>query len=425
MMTIEKHWSGMRTALLAAALALGCGDGAGNETTVAAAGSAGGLLRAGGGASGTAGSDAGGLAVPDAGSAGELLRAGGGASGTAGSDAGGLAVPDAGSAGELLRASGGASDGTHGDDAGSGQETRLPACDIPDSQLLPTIHSEATLLFSVAGGMPIEVGTTNDVNASSPDKWLDQTSLTLPSSGTIEVFARVAHTSCRPVLFEQVYSIEAAYPGPVGDPASTPIALDDPSIVGWAVGCESLELGENSTDPDFQDPSLALGPARRSSYDVVSMGDGGSITLRFDPPITDGPGWDFAVFENGFSSTFLELGYVEVSSDGINFARFDSAYLGTEPVAQYGNQSATLFDGLAGKYAQGYGTPFDLWLLRYRPKVQSGDIDLAHITRVRIVDIIGDGSAEDSFGNPIYDPYPGAETAGFDLDAVAVIHAAD
>jgi hypothetical protein len=56
--------------------------------------------------------------------------------------------------------------------------------------------------------------------------------------------------------------------------------------------------------------------------------------------------------------------------------------------------------------------------------VQSGAVDLGHITRVRIVDIVGDGSATGSFGNVIYDPHPTARTAGFDLDAIAVLHAA-
>jgi hypothetical protein len=57
----------------------------------------------------------------------------------------------------------------------------------------------------------------------------------------------------------------------------------------------------------------------------------GRITLSFGQPITNGPGPDFAVFENGFISAggagvygqiFAELGYVEVSTNGSCFARF-------------------------------------------------------------------------------------------------------
>jgi hypothetical protein len=44
------------------------------------------------------------------------------------------------------------------------------------------------------------------------------------------------------------------------------------------------------------------------------------------------------------------------------------------------------------------------------------------VTHVRIVDVVGDGSARDSDGRVIWDPYPTILTAGFDLDAVGVIH---
>ncbi|MFN6048554.1 MAG: T9SS C-terminal target domain-containing protein, partial [Bacteroidota bacterium] len=56
----------------------------------------------------------------------------------------------------------------------------------------------------------------------------------------------------------------------------------------------------------------AEGPA--ASNGVVSLGDGGIATLTFDPPITNGDGFDFAVFENTFLDTFLELAFVEVST---------------------------------------------------------------------------------------------------------------
>jgi hypothetical protein len=38
------------------------------------------------------------------------------------------------------------------------------------------------------------------------------------------------------------------------------------------------------------------------------------------------------------------------------------------------------------------------------------------------VDIVGDGTALDSFGSPIFDPYPTVGSAGFDLDGVAVMN---
>ena len=45
-----------------------------------------------------------------------------------------------------------------------------------------------------------------------------------------------------------------------------------------------------------------------------------------------------------------------------------------------------------------------------------------NIRWVRVVDVVGDGSCTDSFGNVIYDPYPTIGSGGFDLEAVGVIN---
>lgn len=59
---------------------------------------------------------------------------------------------------------------------------------------------------------------------------------------------------------------------------------------------------------------------------VVSLGKGGYITLAFDPPIADGPGPDFIVFENAFTygsgQVFEEWMIVEVSQDGQDWRVF-------------------------------------------------------------------------------------------------------
>ncbi len=203
--------------------------------------------------------------------------------------------------------------------------------------------------------------------------------------------------------------------------AGAAVAKDDPRIVGWATGVASVEFGDE-VDDIWRDLTRALGPAEGTSHGVVSLGEGGSITLTFDAPIVDGQGDDLAVFENSFSDTFLELAFVEVSSDGTQFLRFDGSSLGNEPVGPFGTLDPTWQEGLAGQYAQGYGTPFDLARLSHRPEVTSGQVELHAITQVRIVDIVGDGSTPDSFGRPIYDPYPTTGSAGFDLDAVAVLN---
>ena len=215
------------------------------------------------------------------------------------------------------------------------------------------------------------------------------------------------------------------FPGPAGEPGSTAIALDDERIVGWGTAwLDPVDYGQN-VDEEWQHPELALGAATGNTFDVVSLGNGGSITLTFDNPIRDGSGFDFAVFENGHVDTFLELGFVEVSSDGTSFVRFESTYLGVEPVNQYGAHDTTLIDGLAGKYRVGFGTPFDLATLCAHPLVVSGAVDLQVITHVRILDIIGDGREQDSQGRLIYDPYPTVGSGGFDLEAIAVLNAAD
>ena len=201
-----------------------------------------------------------------------------------------------------------------------------------------------------------------------------------------------------------------------------PIDKDDAKIVAWATGYENYIVGEGVAE-SWQTPEKALGKAVGDSYDVVVLGDGGSIVLTFAKPITDGEGADFAVFENSFNDGFLELGTVEVSSDGEHFVAFDHFYLGLEKIGGTGSHDSSLIWGFAGKFRQGKGTMFDLADLEGKPEVEEGLVDLEAITHVKIVDVIGDGSQLDSIGDPIYDPHPtGDISAGFDLDAIAVIN---
>jgi hypothetical protein len=215
-----------------------------------------------------------------------------------------------------------------------------------------------------------------------------------------------------------------AFGGPYAPAAqesgSSALYMDEPAFISWAVAVAGYTPGDK-VDPTWQTPQKALGKAEGNSFDVVSLGEGGTITLLFDPPIENGTGWDFAVFENSFSDFYLELAYVEVSSNGVDFVRFDSVSLTSQPVTGFGNLDPTNVDGLAGKYRQGFGTPFDLEALADKAAVVGGAVDLSAITHVRIVDITGDGSCLDSREAPIYDPYPTTGSAGFDLDAVGVL----
>ncbi len=195
-----------------------------------------------------------------------------------------------------------------------------------------------------------------------------------------------------------------------GQPGSTAIHMDNSSFIAWATGWQDYIPGTD-VDEVWQTPERALGKAAGDSYDIVCLGRGGEITMTFDTPITDGAGYDFAVFENSVSDTFLELAYVEVSADGISWYRFANESLTASPVAGLGNIDPTDVYQLGSKYRQGYGEPYDLAAL-----------NLAEISYVRILDIAGDGTCYDSSGHIIYDPYPTVGSAGFDLDAIGVIN---
>lgn len=197
----------------------------------------------------------------------------------------------------------------------------------------------------------------------------------------------------------------------------------------------------------FRDPSLILGGPRGAGGDsgslhVVSIGLEKSITLAFDVAICDGSGDDFIVSENGFFisgdpyNVFGELAFVEVSTDGITFARFPCESLNEEPMGPFGGVNWTKVHNLAGSYPVfanadtnsvdpfepivAGGNAFDLSDLSSHPLVISGGVDLQNINFVRIVDILGDGNTMDSYGNPIYDPTGGMNCA--DFDSVAVIN---
>ena len=217
-------------------------------------------------------------------------------------------------------------------------------------------------------------------------------------------------------------------------PGTTAMHADSSAFVAWAAGC-TVERGPMRIDKpenglaSYGADSLALGKPG-GTYDVVSLGDGGTATLTFESPIYNGEGPDFAVFENGFANAVnpdtwaLELGFVEVSSDGVNFFRFPAVtYVQTE--TQLGNAGSIVpaqLHNFASKYGAFYGTPFDL------DEVEDNELlDKNRVTHVRIVDVVGNIDPEyattDSEGHVVNDPWPTAfASSGFDLDAVGVIH---
>ena len=224
-----------------------------------------------------------------------------------------------------------------------------------------------------------------------------------------------------------VLTAGAQYAPAVGQQGTTAIHQDSSVIVSWASSCV-LTLGYmDVTDPSNGTTSVgteqsAIGKA--DGLDVVSLGDGGVAVLTFPKTIKNGTGPDFAVFENSFSDSFLELAFVEVSSDGLNYVRFPATSLTqtSTQVPTYGVIETTKLNNLAGKYRAKYGTPFDLEDLK-----DSTRVNINAITHVKIVDVVGSTNSAyasyDKDGNIVNDPFPTAfSSGGFDLDAVAVIN---
>jgi hypothetical protein len=296
-------------------------------------------------------------------------------------------------------------------------------CDLPVAPMLAVLTEQEPLWFT--GPAEIETSVIEATESLDEAVWTLSSTVDLSDWwGAARVLARSTDPSCEAdEVFDHTYQVDEAFPGPAGTETSWAIGIADEAIVAWATGHSEVTWGDDVATP-WQDPSYAYGPAEGSSTLVTPLGRGGSLTLTFDVPIADGEGDDFVVFENSFSDSFLELGFVEVSSDGTVFVRFDSAAHMADPVDEFGALDPMSLNGVAGVYRQGFGTPFDLSLLRYAVGVRSGQVDLSQITHVRVVDVVGDGTDRDSWDRPIYDPFPTMETAGFDLDGVGVIHQA-
>lgn len=233
------------------------------------------------------------------------------------------------------------------------------------------------------------------------------------------------------IILLSAYSASGQFAPQAGVSGSTAISAKDNRIVGWASGCTVTRGWLNIADKSKGFTTLGTDASGTGPRDIgtVSLGDSGVAVLTFAAPIYNGMGADFAVFENGFANpadpeeAFLELAFVEVSSDSVNYVRFPATCLLEAPqipgAGVYSN--ARKINNLAGKYISGYGTPFDLEELK-----DSTAIDINNITHVRIVDAIGaleSNSSIDKDGNKINDPYPTEfPSGGFDLDAVAALY---
>ena len=248
-------------------------------------------------------------------------------------------------------------------------------------------------------------------------------------------------------------TIDEGVPGFVG-PAGTGVTYKEnndgssngnfvnPVFKQW--GAEIIDYSPApGVDENWKNADHVLGPVTGINEDISSLGEldeeqinnnanPGEITIRFDYPIVNDEGHDLVIFENGFSSNstekfFAELAFVEVSSDGTQFARFPSDYsAASDLVSGYGYIDPTFIYNLAGKHANSYGkswgTPFDLASLEDDPLVSEGHVDLNNIHFVRIVDIPGNGSFKDAKDQSIFDAWPTHGAGGVDLEAIGVIN---
>ncbi|MGM0557989.1 MAG: cell surface protein [Myxococcota bacterium] len=180
----------------------------------------------------------------------------------------------------------------------------------------------------------------------------------------------------------------------------------------YAKNVVSFEPGEGAGHGQARLPDIVLGPPG-SSTQVLSLGSGGEVVVDFgDRAVVDGEGADFIVFENPFETPieddgiWQELGEVSVSTDGETWTRFSC-----DPAPN----EASEWPGCAGwRPVEDYDP---LAVVPLEPEKTGGDaFDLADIgveeaRYIRIRDL----SEEPN----------NSKSAGFDLNAVGLIHHTD
>ena len=289
----------------------------------------------------------------------------------------------------------------------------------------------------------MDMGMTQTLSNGDLEKWADPAAGVVVDSTYDQTYGYWWYTYVYPMTIHPVTvpdTTGGGTPGPnpgegpfcggVGTAGCNAIAADDNVFVAWATGVvltRGPQMITNPTGPlaSHGNETNAIGPATlNNSGDAVSLGDGGSALLTFERPIRNGEGPDFVVFENDNIGTFLELAFVEVSSDGEHFVRFPATSLTPtdEQVGSFGSVDPTFINNLAGKFRIGYGVPFDLEEL-----ADSANLNIDSIVYVRVIDVIGtidpQYASYDAFGHIVNDPWPtNFASSGFDLTGVGVIH---
>lgn len=182
------------------------------------------------------------------------------------------------------------------------------------------------------------------------------------------------------------------------------------NVVSFTPGpCAGFGAGE--MPGIVQGPPVGTG-VKQGGLDVVTLGIGGEIVLAFgDNAIVDQPGPDFIVFENAFyiagsTTPNADLGEVSVSEDGITWKTFPCNPGPKEPYPGCAGwtpvYSAPDNDISPVDVAKAGGEAFDL-----------ADVGLATAKLVRIKD-----RSTMTCSGP-----PSPINLGFDLDAIAIVHA--
>jgi hypothetical protein len=196
------------------------------------------------------------------------------------------------------------------------------------------------------------------------------------------------------------------------EPPAPPAGVDGTPCQGFAQAVREVRYGAGAGFGQSGLPAIVLGAPRgkgsaSGSTHVLSLGSGGEIILDLGScPAVDGAGPDFIIFENAFfiggnpAAPYAELAAVSASDDGVAFVNFpcsSAAYpydgcAGWHPVFSNPENAISPFDA-----ATAGGDAFDL-----------ANVGLARARFIRIVDLGLSGAA--------------GGTAGFDLDAVAVVN---
>jgi len=228
----------------------------------------------------------------------------------------------------------------------------------------------------------------------------------------------------------------------------------------WADTVVSYDEG-SGVSPELTDPETALGSPERftgedtpfpsvvspfsppfAGDEIVSIGEGGQLTLAFDEPIADDPsnpfGADLIVFGNGgfvdvdFPNgrvgsppvTFgLDQAQISVSADGMGFVPLGSFTEGFFPHLAF--EDAGAFDEMPGRVPTSYTTPVD-------PSLTLDDFDGATLEEIRglyagsgggtPIDIAGSGLPEVSFVRiSVPDDGDPGTSLNAEIDAIATV----